>query len=151
MSDECAGCCAGCCLEIIHRIFVSLYFAVIEERIVKNRDKVIAWGRAVEDWLHLPTSFRPIYEGDPGLLDDEIRIAAVFLPFGFLLAVLAIPVLLDNENFVVGMVCEGLGLCLLLLVYLRLMLVKRRRLRRGWTEDEARGVELKTWFVFDVV
>ncbi|CRK01555.1 hypothetical protein BN1723_008776 [Verticillium longisporum] len=135
---------------LLGKVIDAISMIFVERCVVRNRETFIAWGRAIENWLHLPTALRPIYAGEPGLLDDEIRTIARWVPVGLLLFILGVPVGFDETFHVMGLLsCCG-GLAILICVYSNIMAAKRRRILRGWTEAEARGTRLNPASAFSL-
>lgn len=111
----------------------------IENHIVYRRHIVIKIGRQIQHRLKIPECLRVITAEDPGLTDVDIRISTFMLCCSFFLAALAFCLVMlggslsDNWIFCIAVVNPC---CVCVLVWLRLILGKRRRLSRTNTYEE---------------
>lgn len=139
MSEDAVGECLGKFItQVIIRSILTGAAIIIDKHIVQRRDLVIRRGRQVQNWLGLPEWACVFSEKDPGMLDADIRAAAMALFVTCLVATLGMVAAYSRGTFwdpwalALGVVIPG---CLVILIWLVLILSKRRRNSRAFSME----------------
>ncbi len=130
---------AECLLGIIIRAFLSLYIVIIDKQIVQRRDQIVRIGRQLQKILHLPNSICVIPNIEPGILYEDLRLAAELFGCMCLISTLGLGLALLKgtlwDFWVFGFIFIGPA-CLIGVLFLSLVLAKRRLLRDGVEIDD---------------
>lgn len=123
------------CIDISWRSIVSAIFWAVEKPIVQRRGVIIRQGCRIQKALRIPECLTAFTEGDPGMLDSDIRCAATFLVIAQLLSGLALLIELSQgrpRSWVAIWCIFGVAvpLCTLSVTWLGLVLSKKARLSR---------------------
>lgn len=120
--------------QILCRGFFSLYVAMIEYYVIqKRRDAIIARGRQFQEKMRLPEYLRPFSEQDPGMLDSDMRTAAIMFGFSWFFSTIGIWIGIPIKGTILDPVVISLVFvnptCAICIAWLALVLSKRHRLR----------------------
>lgn len=108
-------------------IFDSIAF-IIEHYIVERRELVIRHGRQLQRYLRLPDCLCIFAETDPGMLDDDIRLASMLLAIASFSSILGLLAGIAEGTISHAVLIAGIVLptCLIILLWLLLCLSRRR-------------------------
>ncbi|KAI2618604.1 hypothetical protein GGS26DRAFT_595896 [Hypomontagnella submonticulosa] len=121
------------CGQILFRGIATAVIYTIDKQIVQRRDVLVRYGRQVQKTLDLPDCICVFTAEDPGMADDDIRLAGMFLSFSLFFACLVTFGRVSSRGTIWDPYVLGFGVvnpvCTFILVWLMLILAKRRRLR----------------------
>ncbi len=146
MSDGCGELFGKILLEVVFRSLVASVLLFIDRQCVERLDLVIRWGRRAQNTLRAPRSLRVFADTDPGMLDGEIRFAAVVaFCTGVAINIGLLVFILEPAGKLRNRACFGLmviySVCMTLVVWLALALSRRRLERRSASCEKVNHAE----------
>ncbi|OTA95733.1 hypothetical protein M434DRAFT_186371 [Hypoxylon sp. CO27-5] len=142
MSDACAECMLG----VVFRIFFTGAVILIDKLIVQRRPSIVHLVRQLQNIIHLPKCMHIVASTDPGMGDEDLRLAAQFLGLGGFFAMFGWIRALDQgifwDSLVLGL-AFGVPGCLTVVVWIMLVLARRRLVSRASYPSIGYGSEEK--------
>ncbi|KAI1461005.1 hypothetical protein F4805DRAFT_454454 [Annulohypoxylon moriforme] len=145
MDDCMAGLCTEICGELVLNVLATTFLFIADKLFVQRRQSVIWIGRRTQRILHIPECLCVFTEEDPGMLDSDIRMSGTVLILTYFMAGMAMlsTTVMRPDARVAWLCFSGIILPLssLMIIWLGLILSKRRRFSHGGPKEDPEGMD----------